>query len=163
MAVDGEVHQMNDEDWKIACHEAGHAVFAITQRMREMWVEWAKVGENEYGEIQLVATPHDSPDDDWTANQLVRYQLYYAAGAAAEQHLFQQHRLHAIVCDFKLHKELESLLKRNRPTGFDDDIEAAMQSLDPDSVRTVAQNLFESKLLTGEQVAGLIGVTPPWK
>jgi len=78
-----------EEDWKIACHEAGHAVAAVRQMI---CFDTAKVGPNEFGEVSPTWNPIDDEDRDWTDSQRVQYQLVYAAGAAAERLIFGRER-----------------------------------------------------------------------
>jgi hypothetical protein len=149
-----------DDDWKITCHEAGHAIVAV---LHEITFDSVHRGDGEDNEVEVNSSPLDDENDDWTDDTLRQWQQFCAAGAAAERLLFQNERQHAIGRDKFLHEKLEQRLNRHRADGFDEDVRAAMRLLDPCLIDNVAKELATKRKLTYDEVANLIEYRPSWE
>jgi hypothetical protein len=153
---------MPDEDWKINCHEAGHAIVAVRH---EITFDCVKRADGEKDEVFVAPNPVDDNECEWcewSDAELMRVQEYYAAGAAAERIMFQEERQHASREDRCNHDKLERQLNRQREFGFEEDVQGAMRLLDRCSIEKVAARLQEKRTLDFDEVARTIGYTPSW-
>jgi hypothetical protein len=113
------------DDWRICCHEAGHAIVAIKL---DIPLEKITRGEGTKGEVEPIHDPNDNCDQ----KQWAKYQLFYAAGAAAERIVFGtedrifDYLVDPLEGDKQQHKRLES---RERPNAFETDIEKTVSFL----------------------------------
>jgi len=148
-----------EEQWQITCHEAGHAVVGARRQIPFLRVER---GDGEYGEVPVGVGPIENPDGSWTEDEISRWQQFFAAGAAAEQLLFGTYREYASRRDRSFHDVLERRWRANRCSGWDQDIQSAMELLDCESVEKVARELDRHGKLSDEQVYELLGCQLPW-
>ena len=148
-----------DEAWKITCHEAGHAIFAVRHGII---FESVKRGTGEHGIVKLCANPIDNPEEQWSPRELQVWQEFYAAGAAAERLLFDTDRYYALRSDISNHAVLERRLNRERASGFEEDVQSATRQLDSCSIEVVARELQSKTDMTFEEVAAVIGGSVPW-
>jgi hypothetical protein len=148
-----------EEAWQITCHEAGHAVVAVRHQIP---FECVERGDGEHGEVQVDLCPLDDPSKNWTKDEIRNWLQFYVAGAAAELLLFGRYREYASSRDRILHDQIEKQWSSNRETGWEKDIQSAMEVLDRESVERVAKELDSQKKLTDEQVYKLLGSEPPW-
>jgi hypothetical protein len=150
-----------DDDWKIACHEAGHALTAQAQHIS---IEMAEVGPNEHG---VVVPSYDTDDEghNFGPAGLKDFQLFYAGGAAAERVLFGSEREYASKGDRVKHAELEKQLGQNRDDGFNDDVETVTKLLAAQSseIQYIATALLSGEKLNDESISKLLGRKPPWE
>ena len=147
------------EHWRITCHEAGHAVFAVRCGIVFLYIER---GAGEHALLELAINPVDEPDHNWSRSDILKWQEFYAAGAAAERLLFNDDRAYALRCDKCNHAKLETRLKRFRSRGFDEDLKSAMTHLDGDAIEKVATELEKRMRLEFEDVSTIIGQPLPW-
>jgi hypothetical protein len=159
MAKDEPRQITKEEAWQISCHEAGHAVLGVRLQIPFLRVER---GDGEYGEVPVGVGPIEAPEGNWGQDDISRWQLFYAAGAAAEQLLFDGYRDYASRRDRSLHEALESRRRQKRIKGWDEDIQSAMPILDEESVEKVAKELDRQRRLSELQVYRLLGCTPSW-
>jgi hypothetical protein len=149
-----------DDEWKIACHEAGHAIVAVRHRIA---FTSAEVGPSDHGMVAPALNPVDDEEHEWSEDAVNRYQQFYAAGAAAERLLFNDERKQALKLDKNCHERIERRRLQPRACGFEDDIRAAMALFDLISVRTVARKLQAQRVLTVEDVCMAMGCSPWWE
>lgn len=152
------------DDWRICCHEAGHAVVAIKLQIP---LEQITRGEGTNGEVEPIHDPSDNCDQKTRA----RYQLFYAAGAAAERIVFGTERrtfdelVDPLEGDRKQHERLES---QERQNAFGIDVEEAIACFGGEDgkkfIERVAALLKERRdkdgrkgQITQEEVAEIIG------
>ncbi|WP_199169866.1 hypothetical protein [Rhodopirellula bahusiensis] len=152
------------DDWRICCHEAGHAVVAVKLRIP---VNKITRGEGTFGEVQPI---HDA-SDNCDQKSLVRYQLFYAAGAAAERIVFGTEKrtfdelVDPLEGDRQQHEQLES---HERLNAFGIDIEETIACFGGEDgkkiIERVAALLKERRdkdgrkgQITQEEVAEIIG------
>jgi hypothetical protein len=147
-----------EEAWQITCHEAGHAVVAVRLNIPILHVER---GDAEHGEVPPGVGPIDSPNHNWTVDKVSQWQLFYAAGAAAEKLLFGNYREYAARGDRSRHAQLEKRWCPNRSKGWDQDIQAAIEILDRGSIEKVAKELDQRGKLSEEDVYQLLDRIPP--
>jgi hypothetical protein len=119
-------------------------------------------GDGDYGEVLIDVGPITAPDDDWTQDEVSRWQQFYAAGAAGEKLLFGNYREYGIRIDRSLHEQLEKLRTRVRSGGWEADIQSTMNILDPCSVQKVATELDRQRKLSEEDVCKILDCDPPW-
>jgi hypothetical protein len=148
-----------DDDRKITCHEAGHAIVAV---LHEITFDYVERGNSEEGQVEVGSNPINDMDDGWSNDALRQWQHFYAAGAAAERILFQNERQHALKQDKHLHEKLEQRLNQHRAHGFEEDIQAAMKLLDACLIDKVAKELATKRHVTYDEVAKLIEYRPSW-
>jgi hypothetical protein len=148
------------EQWRIACHEAGHVVAAVRLKIPLSHVE---LGEDDCGEVSVAFSPIDDPERRLSQDEISHWQQFYAAGAAAERLLFGTYREHGVRVDMELHGRWEERRQAVRVGGWDCDIQAALGAIDRESVEEVAKALDRGKRLSSEQVYQLLGCKPPWE
>ena len=149
-----------EETWRIACHEAGHAVVGVRHKIP---IEFIEIGEGENGEVSFSFSPIDRPTGKPSLTEISQWQQAYAAGAAAEQLLFGHYREYGSCHDRNLHNEWEKLRHQMRREGWDRDIHSAIKILDRESVEKVARALVRAEKLSGEDVHKLLGCILPWE
>ena len=148
-----------DDAWRIACHEAGHAIHAV---QNGLIFEHVEVGVNEHGVVVPIGGPLNDPDTPYTNEQLLCWQTFYAAGAAAEHVLFCEIRSHAIRGDIENHEKLNQRLPEDTRSSFDSRVDEAARLLDGSIVQRVAEKLIDCEQLTYENTCDLAGVPVPW-
>jgi hypothetical protein len=153
------------EAWKITCHEAGHAVVAVCLGIHFIFVEnnGGVHDKVEVGVTPLDLTPNGKPSGG-TQDLLLRWQQFYAGGAAAELLLFSKLREEydhfAYGEDRRLHGEYERLRGKNRADAWDQDVRSAMKVLERASIQSlqeVARELGKEKKLDEDKVYDLLG------
>jgi hypothetical protein len=162
----GEQQQiMSNYEWRVLYHEAAHAVMAVHHELCFQFVEVLGIDN---GQTEPAANPIADPDHDWPEDDIAKWQLFYAAGAAAEMQLFGSYRKRGTREDRRLHDELESWREEGRDGGWEQDIQAAGRVLNIEYVKTVANELHrrgalnQPKRLTSEEVYELLGLVPSW-
>jgi hypothetical protein len=148
-----------DESNRVLYHEAGHAVVAVRNQIPFMQVHRK---DDENGEVSVGVGTLESPDRSHNQDEISRWQLFYAAGAASECLFFGEYREYGTRLDRALHDRLEMLRSVQRTGAWDMDIQAAMKVLDRESVEKIAQALGQRGQLDEEQVHDLLGCKPPW-
>ena len=151
----------SDNDWRIAVHEAGHAVFAA---MQDWPIEHAAVGPNEFGEVSLAHNPIDEPQH-LSSDDYAKWKAYYAAGAAAEHLVFGEIRIGAFGGGVSRGNDLDNHRTLCEFESFCSSIERALQTLSKDDVEKVAtelQNRRKPSKLSGDEVYSIIGRKTPW-
>jgi hypothetical protein len=149
-----------DDAWRIAIHEAGHAIAGVRFEKTFAWVE---IGDNEHGEVDWTPNPFD-PDVEMPSSDDVRtWQTIYAAGAAAEQAYFGEIRRHAIRCDQVCHIRMDKLRKEGLVDLFEDAIRRALTLMSVSELRAVANELVARRQLSFDDVARLIGHKPSYE
>jgi hypothetical protein len=157
---EGEPREITpEEEWQITCHEAGHAVMAV--RLEMSFVRAAR-GPGEFGEVEVGITPLDDPNRACSQEEIVKWRLFYAGGAAAEVVCFGKYRTYAASRDRALHERLEKLAAGGRVDGWNQDIESAVKLLDREAIAKVATNLARHGQLSEEQIYDLFDRKPPW-
>lgn len=139
--------------WRIACHEADHAVAAA-----RMEVPFSEVRLDEGYEGFQVSQPNPRNLD-----QLRKLQLIAAAGAAAEELLWSgpSQGSGGDQDDHAKYEEDETIPHPDRGgQGWLDDVEEVRGVLDCQAIRTVATALLASKYLDEKGVCSLIGLVP---
>lgn len=159
MATDGLTRIMPDESWRVLYHEAGHGVVAVRHRMV---FEYVEVRENDWGEVPPIGGPLAHPDRTHSTDEIARWQLFYAAGAAAEMLFFGNWREHGAQIDVERHGRLERMRRIPRQDAWGLDIQAAMKVLDRASVVALAEELNCHKKLDVERVYALLRCETPW-
>lgn len=151
------------DDWRICCHEVGHAIVAVTLR-----IPLVKISRGE-GTRGCVEPIHSAED---TIKDKAKFQLFLAAGAAAERIVFgtEERTFGYIVAplesDIIQHQKLDY---RKRPHGFEADICCAMRLLEcgggTGKVSEIARLLRKKRdddgtegAMTQEEVAQMIGI-----
>jgi hypothetical protein len=113
------------DDWRICCHEAGHAIAATKLKIP---LDKITRGEGTAGEVQ----PTHDADDFYEKQIWADYQIFYAAGAAAERIVFgsEKRMFDEIVDPFRDDKEIHSKLElQGRENLFETDIVRAISCL----------------------------------
>ena len=154
------------DDWRIAVHESGHAVFAVKNDFLFTCVE---IGPKEHGEVHVSSSPldddqHSPLDDDQqelTRDQLLCWQAFYAAGAAAEHLVFQEIRRHAVRTDENQHRRINEMCVGS-PDLFESAIARALEVLSMTTIEHVAKQLMNDKRVTYDLVCSLSEVVPKW-
>jgi hypothetical protein len=129
------------DDWRICCHEAGHAIVAVKLAIM---LERIARGEGTKGVVE----PFHDPDCN-EPHDRASFQLFYAGGAASERLVFgTEARTFDYIADpleddKKKHRGLEC---RGRPNAFEADVDEAMLLLGGDKAKK-----------TIEEVANLLG------
>ena len=155
-----KIRQLTPEEaWQISCHEAGHAIAGVRLNLPFMNVIR---GEGEHAETPIGNNPINCPNAPWADEAISRWQLFYAAGPAAEELEFGQYRDYAAREDRKLHGWLEKKRKINRIDGWSQDIQAAIKILDRKSIEKVAKELEAHGTLNEEKVYALLGYVCPF-
>ncbi len=148
-----------DEGHRVLYHEAGHAVVAVRLQIPFCHVERME-GEN--GEVSVGAGRLESPDRAHSQDEISRWQLFYAAGAAAEGLFFGEYQDYGTKVDRALHERLEKLGSVQRNRAWDLDIQSALKVLDREAVQKIAEALGQHGKLGDEQVHDLLGCKPSW-
>jgi len=148
----------SDDDWRIAVHEAGHAVFAVKNDLIFTYVD---IGPNEHGEIDVIGSPLDDNEQELMRDQLLCWQAFYAAGAAAEHVLFHEIRRHAVRYDKGRHHLVNVMLPGSLDI-FESAIARAGKMLSTTTIERVAGRLMIDKRLQYDEVCKLSDVIPPW-
>jgi hypothetical protein len=154
-----------EEDWKITCHEAGHAVVGIHCKIP---VDYVIRGQGEEGRVDTGVGPIENPDKPRSQDDIAHWQLFYAAGAAAEVLLFDGYREEAASRDRLNHSKLEKRRHNERHNGWVQDIQEAVKILDCESVLKITQALHQARELNGVaklrgiEVCEILGREPPW-
>jgi hypothetical protein len=148
-----------DDDWRVAVHESGHAIAAVKFGFIFQQVE---VGPNEHGEVDVQFSPLDRKHSDASQEELMRWQIFYAAGAAAEHLVFDEIREHGIRKDRADHCRVNEMLV-GRESTFEDSVQKAIQLLDSKLLQSVAKELHKSSRLSIEEMHSLVGVPIPWE
>lgn len=158
----------DDDDWRIAVHESGHAVFAA---MHGRAFEPVRIGPYEFGEVNLIGNPFDydvsspQPSED----VLLFWKGFYAAGAAGEHLVFDEIRLHAVAgpngqgsegSDMERHRRLNERFGATEP--FEAAIARAVNVLSECPIENVARELATRVELSADDVYRLIGRIAPW-
>jgi hypothetical protein len=146
-------------DKRVLYHEAGHAVVGVRLQIPFGPVE---VRDGENGEVSVGVGPLESPDRRHSEEEISRWQLFYAAGEAAEQLLFGDHRDYGTTVDRALHERLEKLRSVQRHRAWDLDIQSVVKVLDSEAVQKIAESLGQHRKLSDEQVHNLLGCKPTW-
>jgi hypothetical protein len=147
-----------DNDWRIAVHEAGHSVFAVRN---DLTFERVVIGPNEHGELDVIGSPLDDKGEELTPEQLLCWQAFYAAGAAAEHLLFREIRAHSIRYDVDRHRMINEM-RAGSSDQFESAIARAEQMLSATTVGRVANQLMIDKCLRYDEVCKLCDVIPSW-
>jgi hypothetical protein len=145
---------MSDDDRRITCNEAGHAIVAVYKKIPFTRV-WR--GREEDGGVCLGVNPVDNWKLAWMEPRIREYQEFYAAGAAAERIMFKKDREGVVAIDKGNHGKLDRRLNRTRKDGFEEDIQAAMRLLDRRLIERVVKQLDAKAEMTFEEVAEIIG------
>jgi hypothetical protein len=148
-----------EELWQVTCHEAGHAVVGVRLEIPFLYVER---GDGEHGEVPVGVGPLENPGRSRSPSEISRWQQFYAAGAAAEQLLFEGYRDYWASRDKFLHEQLEKLRSQSRADAWDQDVRNALSVLDRESVEKVARALDHHRKLTDVQVYELLDRVPSW-
>jgi hypothetical protein len=151
-----------DDAWKIACHEAGHAVVAVRLGVPFNYAENGG-GTNDIVDVGVAPLEASRPRPEV---ELSNWQKFYAGGAAAELLLFgklrEEHEFLAYSRDRHLHGEYERLRGINRTDGWDQDVKSAMSILDGESILKVATELNMRKKISEEEVYAIFDLKPSW-
>jgi hypothetical protein len=145
-----------EEAWAITCHESGHAVVGV---QFNLLIDYIERGEGEHGIVEACYGPISQPEDHWESTEIRHWQLFYAAGAAAEELLFGSHRDYGAVLDKRFHKILQD---RFQTPGWEKDVQGAKVLLSQESIKRIAVVLDKEKRLSGDRVYWLLGKAPPW-
>jgi hypothetical protein len=148
-----------DESNRVLYHEAGHAVAAVRHQLPFRQVRRID-GEN--GEVSVGVGPLESPDRSHSQEEISRWELFYAAGAAAERLFFGDYREYGTKLDRALYDKLEKLRRVQRTSAWEMDIQSAMKTLDRQSVEKIAEALGQHGKLSEEQVHDLLRCKPAW-
>jgi hypothetical protein len=148
-----------DESQRVLYHEAGHALEAVRNRIPFCHVE-IMTGEN--GEVSVGVGPLETPNRAHSQDEIARWQMFYAAGAAAERLFFGDYQDHGTKVDRAHHDRLEKLRSVQRNGAWDLDIQSAMKVLDCESVHKIAEALGQHGKLSEVQVHDLLGCKPCW-
>jgi hypothetical protein len=147
-----------EEDWQLACHEAGHAVLCVR---RGIPFGYALHGEGGHGVVVFKHGWFEDPGKVHSPDEIESLRLYHAGGAAAEELLFVGHREDAARHDRKLHADLEKRRRPQREDGWQQDLQAASRVLDCASVLKVAVALHREKKLDEAEIYRILGCKPP--
>jgi hypothetical protein len=148
-----------EEEWRITCHEAGHAIVAVRCQVPLLFI---KRGKGEHGIAEVGGGPLENPSGHWSENEISHWQLFHAGGAAAEMILFRDYRKDACTVDMAKHNELERMWRPGRVNGWESDIESAMKILDRESIEKVARKLEQKRQLKDKEVCSILGCEPYW-
>jgi hypothetical protein len=140
-------------------HEAGHAVVALRLQIPFCVVE-VRAGGN--GEVSVGVGPLESAGGSESDEEISRWQLFYAGGAAAERLFFGDYRKQGAKVDRAHHEKLEKMRSAERNCAWDLDIQSAMKVLDRESVQKIADALGQHRRLDEEGIHDLLGCKPSW-
>jgi hypothetical protein len=159
---------LNEEDWQITCHEAGHAIAACRNGLL---FDKLMRGDGDLGMVTVgVDNPRDNPYREWPLADIGKWQQFYTGGAAAERIMFGNNREYASKMDFLIHSDIEKKWRSGRLDGWNDDIAHTMSILDRFSIEKVANTLLLARERSGtfrrgelsiEQVCRLLGCPVP--
>ncbi len=125
------------DDWRICVHEAGHAIVAARLRIP---LEKIARGGGTSGQVEPIHDPVDTSDQ----NKRADYQVFYAAGAAAERIVFstETRRFDRLVDPLQNDKwQHERLKSQERTNAFKTDIEQAVACLGGVVGRTIIERV----------------------
>lgn len=147
----------DDDPWRVAVHESGHAIYAVNKKLSIHYVE---IGADQYGEVEVLNGPLSGSAKTYTEIDIQNWKEFYAAGAAAKQVVFGEIRRHGIrgdvaTCDALCHK-----FAGNRDV-FNSCIESAIKQLDADTVRLVAKQLVAVRCLLFDEVRTIMETRLP--
>ncbi len=149
----------HDESRRVMYHEAGHAVLGVHHQLAFLHVE---VKDDDCGEVPIGVGPLENTTRAHSLAEIFRWQLFYAAGTAAELLVFGSRREYGAQCDRALHAKLERMRGAPRSNGWEMDIQSAVKVLDRESVEKIAKALERRKKLSVEQVYALLDRETPW-
>jgi hypothetical protein len=157
-----------DEDWRIAVHEAGHAVFAaLNGLLFDIATLHPDVAVTERRDLEgkdCVEPIRNPLDDDEFPGAIDGWQAFYAAGAAAECLLFEGViREYAIRGDEHSHRRINE--KFGTSTKFAESIQCAVAAMADKRplLEQVALELKQSRKLNYSRVCQILGVEPSWE
>lgn len=148
-----------DDAWRIAVHEAGHAIAGVRF---EKTFDPVEVHDKEHGEVHWTHDPFD-PGQNYSLDEVRTWQTICAAGAAAEQAYFGEIRRHAIRIDQICHIRMDLRRKDGIVDLFENAIERALSLMSVSELKAVAEKLVADRKLSFDSVAWLIGYTPSWE
>jgi hypothetical protein len=136
-----------EEDWRITCHEAGHAIVAC--RLGLLFERISR-GDGDRGSVTVgVDNPRENPNREWSVIEISNWQKFYAGGAAAERVMFGSHREYGSKSDFIIHTDLENKWRQRPFGGWEQDIQESMTILDKNSIENVANVLLLARERSG--------------
>lgn len=153
-------HLHEDDAWRIAIHEAGHAIAGVRF---EKTFDSVELGDNEHGQVCWTHDPFDLDDKALSLDEIRVWQTIYAAGAAAEQAYFGEIRRHAIRCDQICHIRMDKRRKEGIVDLFENAVERALGLMNVAELNAVAKQLVADRQLTFDAVEKLVDYTPSWK
>jgi hypothetical protein len=148
-----------DESRRVYYHEAGHGVVGARRGLAFLHLE---VKDGDCGEVPVGVGPLESLDRPHSLDEIAGWQLFYAAGAAAEHLFYGEHSEHGAQADRAIHARLEKIRPAPRSGGWELDILAAIRLLERKCVEKIAAELERSKTLDVERVYELAGCQTPW-
>ncbi len=158
-----------EEAWQITCHEAGHGVAGVVLAVRFEHIEIGDRDNSEHGLVRVGVTLLEKFDHACSEDEILKWQWFYVARAAAENLLFRSYRTYGSREDMRIHGKFEELRNTKRVDGWDCDVLAVTRKLVREYAEKVAAelNLQEptdegKKRLTDEQVYDLLGKKPLW-